>query len=195
MIERDDTQQLPGDDRLRDAADAYDGDIATPVEFELNGKPAATVVASNSTLLDVLRGEYGERGVRASCERGVCGACTVLVDDVPVASCSTFAFEVDGAHVETVAGLAAADGALSAPQRAFAECGGYQCGYCTSGMLMLTTGLLRRHPQPDRATIREWISSNTCRCTGYEMILESVERAAQLSSNRAAEATSGEGAR
>nr|WP_308169297.1 2Fe-2S iron-sulfur cluster-binding protein [Paenarthrobacter sp. MMS21-TAE1-1] len=77
-------------------------------------------------------------------------------------------------------GLAAKDGTLSAQQQAFRECGGFQCGFCTSGMLMLTTALLRESPEPDREEIREWISSNTCRCTGYEMILESVERAAEL---------------
>ncbi|EOM74492.1 (2Fe-2S)-binding protein [Rhodococcus rhodnii] len=161
-----------------DTSDA--GELATPVGFELNGSERTAVVESNATLLDVLRSEFGLRGARASCERSVCGACTVLVDGVPVASCSTFAFAVDGTAVETVEGLAGEGGALSPQQQAFAECGGYQCGYCTSGMLMLTTGLLRREHKPDRATIRDWISSNTCRCTGYEMILESVERAADL---------------
>lgn len=156
------------------------GVLRTSLEFGLNGEKRVCDVESNAVLLDVLRDDFGCQGVRRSCERGVCGACTVLVDDVPVASCSTFAFAVDGADVETVEGLVAPDGALSPQQQAFAECGGYQCGYCTSGMLMLTTGLLRREPEPDRGTIREWISSNTCRCTGYEMILESVERAAEL---------------
>ncbi|MGW1738320.1 (2Fe-2S)-binding protein [Nocardia sp. NPDC001965] len=154
--------------------------LATSIEFGLNGEKRHCRIDSSSVLLDVLRDEFGCRGVRRSCERGVCGACTVLVDGVPVASCSTFAFAVEGASVETVEGLAAGDGTLSPQQRAFADCGGYQCGFCTSGMLMLTTGLLRREPRPDRGTIREWISSNTCRCTGYEMIMESVERAAEL---------------
>lgn len=154
--------------------------LRTSVGLRLNGEERVCEVDSSAVLLDVLRDDLGCRGVRRSCERGVCGACTVLVDDVPVASCSTFAFAVDGASVETVEGLADEDGTLSPQQQAFAECGGYQCGYCTSGMLMLTTGLLRQEPRPDRGTIREWISSNTCRCTGYEMILESVERAAEL---------------
>lgn len=156
------------------------GALETAIEFRLNGEKQDCRIDSHAVLLDVLRDDFGCRGVRRSCERGVCGACTVLVDNVPVASCSTFAFAVDGATVETVEGLAATDGTLSPQQRAFAECGGYQCGFCTSGMLMLTTGLLRRDPRPDRGTIREWISSNTCRCTGYEMIMESVERAAEL---------------
>ena len=150
------------------------------VEFELNGSLERHCVPTSTTVLDLLRNSCGKQGVRASCERSVCGACTVLVDDLPVAACSTFAFDIDGARVETVEGLAAQDGTLSAQQQAFRECGGFQCGFCTSGMLMLTTALLRQNPQPNREEIRDWISSNTCRCTGYEMILESVERAAEL---------------
>ncbi len=156
------------------------GDGETVVDFSLNGEQQVRTVATSAILLDLLRGGFGCRGVRGSCERGVCGACTVLVDGLPVAACSTFAFAVDGTAVETVEGLAAPDGTLSPQQQAFAECGGYQCGFCTSGMLMVTTAMLRQDPAPDRATIREWISSNTCRCTGYEMIMESVERAAEL---------------
>lgn len=152
----------------------------TEVTFTLNGRLVSDTVPTSRTLLDLLRGEHGCRGVRASCERAVCGACTVLVDDTPLASCATFAFDVDGSSVETVEGLADAGGTLSPEQQAFAECGGFQCGYCTSGMLMLTTALLRTNPQPEREEIREWITSNTCRCTGYEMILESVERASRL---------------
>lgn len=151
------------------------------VTYRLNGQEVADTVPTSRTLLDLLRGERGCRGVRASCERGVCGACTVLVDDLPVAACSTFAFDVADSSVETVEGLADRDGSLSPQQQAFTECGGFQCGYCTSGMLMLTTGLLRQTPRPKRPEIRDWISSNTCRCTGYEMILESVERASELS--------------
>ncbi|MGY0498362.1 (2Fe-2S)-binding protein [Nocardia sp. FBN12] len=161
-------------------ADVPPGALDISIEFSLNGEKQNCTIDSSAVLLDILREDFGCRGVRRSCERGVCGACTVLVDDIPVASCSTFAFAVEGASVETVEGLAAPDGTLSPQQQAFAECGGYQCGFCTSGMLMLTTGLLRREPRPDRGTIREWISSNTCRCTGYEMIMESVERAAAL---------------
>ncbi|MGC4960908.1 (2Fe-2S)-binding protein [Gordonia sp. DT101] len=157
-----------------------DGALASTVRFELNGKSESVTVSTNETLLGLLRSEFDCRGVRSSCERGVCGACTVLIDDLPVAACSTFAFAVDGASVQTVEGLAAADGSPSPAQRGFTECGGFQCGYCTSGMLMLTTGLLRQSPEPDRATIREWISSNTCRCTGYETIFESVECAARI---------------
>lgn len=149
------------------------------IDVEINGQRTDMTVPTSTVLSDLLRDDLGLQGVRTSCERTVCGACTVLVDGVPTAACSTFAFDVDGARVRTVEGLAD-DGRLSPEQQAFAECGGFQCGFCTSGMLMLTRALLDEEPDPDRETIRAWISSNTCRCTGYEMILESVERAAQL---------------
>lgn len=161
-------------------------EVTVDVTFVLDGEPVALRLPTSTTVLDLLREHFFRRSVRGSCERGVCGACTVLVDDRPVASCSTFAYDLEGTRVETVEGLAR-DGELSPQQRAFRECGGFQCGFCTSGMLMLTAGLLRAEPDPDREQIRDWISSNTCRCTGYEMILESVERAAQLNRHKAAE--------
>jgi carbon-monoxide dehydrogenase small subunit len=149
-----------------------------PVDFVLNGQQRNVSVTTSTVLLSLLRGEFGLAGVRASCERGVCGACTVLLDGSPAASCSVFAFDVDGAEVETIEGQQ--DGEeLSPVQQAFADCGGFQCGYCTSGMVMLATALLRAQPKPDREEIRRWIGSNICRCTGYEMIIESVERAAE----------------
>lgn len=148
--------------------------------FELDGEEVTCSTGSQTTAIDLLRDQFRRIGVRSSCERGVCGACTVLIDGSPVASCSTFAFDLDGTAVETVTGLQGPDGTPSPEQQAFTERGGFQCGYCTSGMLMLTRGLLRADPTPSRETVREWISSNTCRCTGYEMIMESVERAAVL---------------
>jgi aerobic carbon-monoxide dehydrogenase small subunit len=160
--------------------------VSTPVEicFRLDGQDRAASIPANTALLDLLRERYGLTGVRASCERGVCGACTVLVDGTPSASCSLFAFAVEGADVETVHGQSSTSGqgeTTPGPvQRAFAECAGFQCGYCTSGMIMLTTALLRKHPDPDESQIRSWISSNICRCTGYQMIIESVRRAAEL---------------
>src|SRR5579875_731757 len=149
-----------------------------PVEFQLNGQRRRAAVSTSTVLLSLLRGQFGLTGVRASCERGVCGACTVLLDGSPVASCSVFAFDVDGSAIETIEGQQ--DGEELGPvQQAFAECGGFQCGYCTPGMIMLATALLRGQPKPDREEIRRWIGSNICRCTGYEMIVESVERAAE----------------
>lgn len=160
--------------------------MSAPVEicFRLDGRDRVAAVPPNTALLDLLRERYGLTGVKASCERGVCGACTVLVDGTPAASCSLFAFAVDGSDVETVHGQGSADGqcgtTLGPVQRAFAERAGFQCGYCTSGMIMLTTALLREHPDPDESQIRSWISSNVCRCTGYAMIIDSVRRAAEL---------------
>jgi carbon-monoxide dehydrogenase small subunit len=155
-------------------------DTQVDLKFTLNGRVVALTTATSTTLLNLLRDRMALTGTRASCERAVCGACTVLVDDVPTAACALFAFEVDGARVETVEGLLV-DGAPGPVQRAFIECGGFQCGFCTSGMIMLTAGLLRDDPAPDRAKVVDWISSNTCRCTGYQMILDSVQRAAELS--------------
>ncbi len=149
------------------------------LKFDLNGTPESVEVAPNTLLLDLLRERYRLTGVKASCERAVCGTCTSLVDARPVATCATFAFEVDGCRVETVEG-AGADRYLRAAQQAFRECGGFQCGFCTSGMLMLTAALLKQHEEPTDEQIRAWISSNICRCTGYQMILESVSRAAQI---------------
>jgi carbon-monoxide dehydrogenase small subunit len=149
------------------------------IGFEVDGRRRTEQIEPNTVLLDLLRDRYGLTGVKASCERGVCGACTTLIDGEPAASCSVFAFSVDGAAVETIDGQGR-DGGPGPVQRAFAECGGFQCGYCTPGMIMLTTALLREHPEPDDARIRDWISSNICRCTGYEMIVDSVRRAAEL---------------
>jgi carbon-monoxide dehydrogenase small subunit len=149
-----------------------------PVDFVLNGERRHADVPTSTVLLSLLRNGFGLTGVRGSCERGVCGACTVLLDGRPVASCSLFAFDVDGAAVETIEGQGDGD-ELSPVQQAFAECGGFQCGYCTPGMIMLATALLRRERKPGREEIRRWIGSNICRCTGYEMIMESVERAAE----------------
>jgi len=150
------------------------------IAFTLNGADVSARVPSHRLLLSLLREDFGLTSVRASCDRGVCGVCTVLVDDQPVAACSTFAYDADGARVDTVEGQAI-DGRLSPVQQAFVECGGMQCGFCTSGMVMLATGLLRHTPDPAPEQTKRWISSSTCRCTGYQMILESVARASELS--------------
>ncbi len=164
------------------------------LSFILNGAPIETATTTATTLADLLRAGRDGRATRLACERAVCGACTVLVDDVPRASCSVFAFEVEGCAVQTVEGLApdrspgqapdrrpgqAADGELSPVQAAFADNSAFQCGFCTAGMILLTEALLARDPDPDDATIRDWIGSNICRCTGYSLILEAVRDAAR----------------
>jgi len=126
----------------------------------------------------VLREELGLTGTKHGCELGECGACAVLVDGEPVLSCLTLALECDGRAIDTVEGLAR--GAQLHPlQAAFADLGGSQCGYCTSGMLMTAKALLDREPAPSRERIKEAISGNLCRCTGYQQIWESIERAAR----------------
>ena len=148
------------------------------LSFTLNGAPAGMATTTATTLADLLRERRGGRGTRLACERAVCGACTVLVDNMPRASCSVFAFEVEGCAVQTVEGLEN-DGELSPVQAAFADNSAFQCGYCTAGMILLTEALLTREVDPDEATIRDWISSNICRCTGYALILEAVRDAAR----------------
>ncbi len=148
------------------------------LSFILNGAPADTATTTSTTLADLLRERRDGRGTRLACERAVCGACTVLIDDVPRASCSVFAFEVAGSDVRTVEGLAD-NGDLSPVQAAFADNSAFQCGFCTAGMILLTESLLARDPDPDDTTIRDWIGSNICRCTGYSLILEAVRDAAR----------------
>ena len=148
------------------------------IQFALNGNAHSTSVAPQRTLIDYLRDSLGLTGAKLGCSRGVCGACTVLVDGQPVASCSMFAFQADGTSVTTIEGVATAQG-LDPIQQAFADHAGFQCGYCTPGMVLLTRALLAAHPNPDRATIVEWLSSNVCRCTGYAQIIAAVEAAAK----------------
>ena len=148
------------------------------LSFILNGAPVDTATTTSTTLADLLRERRDGRGTRLACERAVCGACTVLVDDVPRASCSVFAFEIAGSDVRTVEGLAE-NGDLSPVQAAFADNSAFQCGFCTAGMILLTEALLARDPDPDEAMVRDWISSNICRCTGYSLILEAVRDAAR----------------
>jgi len=148
------------------------------LSFTLNGAPVEVATTTATTLADLLRERRDGRGTKLACERAVCGACTVLIDGLPRAGCSVFAFEVAGCEVVTVEGLAT-DGALSPVQAAFADNAAFQCGFCTAGMILLAEALLARDPDPDEATIRDWISSNICRCTGYGPILEAVGDAAR----------------
>ena len=145
----------------------------------VNGEPVAAEVPTSATLADFIREARGLTGTKIACNHAVCGACTVHLDGVPVASCSAYAFEADGSEIRTVEGLEDADGELDPVQAAFADLSAFQCGYCTSGMIMLARALLDRDPNPSGETIRKWLSSNICRCTGYELIAEAVAKAAE----------------
>jgi len=143
----------------------------------LNGRAREDAVADNTLLLDYLRGAAGLTGTKQGCDGGECGACTVLIDGEPRLSCITLAATCSGRRVETIEGLAA-DGRMGRLQRAFHEKLGTQCGFCTPGMIMAAEALLRRNAHPTERQIREALSGNLCRCTGYVKIVESVQAAA-----------------
>ena len=143
----------------------------------VNGENRTVTVEPRRTLADALREDCGLTGTHLGCEHGVCGACTVLLDDDPVRSCLMFAAQAEGARVRTVEGLAQ-DGRLHPLQQAFWDNHGLQCGYCTPGFLMLAVGVLERRPEIDEAGLREVLSANLCRCTGYQNIIKSVLAAA-----------------
>ena len=147
------------------------------VSFTVNGEARTVSVEPRRTLGDALREDCGLTGTHLGCEHGVCGACTVLVDDTPVRSCLMFAVQAEGARIRTVEGLADGD-KLHPLQQAFWDHHGLQCGFCTPGFLMLAVGVLERDPDIDEAGLREALSSNLCRCTGYQNILKSVLAAA-----------------
>ena len=153
---------------------------AHEVVLTVNGVARTAHVPARRLLSDVLRHDLRLTGTHVGCEHGVCGACTVLVDGEPLRSCLTFAVMVDGAEVTTVEGLAGPNGDLSPVQRAFRECHGLQCGFCTPGFLLLTRDLLARTHDPSDEEIAEALGGNLCRCTGYVNIVRSVRRAAEL---------------
>jgi aerobic-type carbon monoxide dehydrogenase small subunit (CoxS/CutS family) len=149
------------------------------LSLRVNGEPHTVAAEPHHTLLEVLREELQLTGTKHGCELGECGACTVLVDGVPVLSCLTLPAQLGpNAQVTTVEGLATG-GQLHPLQTAFAEEGAAQCGYCTPGMLMAAKALLDSNPRPSRAEIAHAISGNLCRCTGYTAIYEAVEKAAK----------------
>ena len=144
--------------------------------FTLNGEEQQVRVSARNTLTEVLREHLGLTGTKHGCELGECCACTVLLDGKPVLSCLMLAVECEGRTVETVEGMMQGP-ELHPLQSAFAELGGTQCGYCTPGVLLTARALLVRQPDATRAEIREALSGNLCRCTGYQQIFESVEDA------------------
>ncbi|MCG3193944.1 MAG: (2Fe-2S)-binding protein [Thermoanaerobaculia bacterium] len=155
-----------------------------PVKLQLsvNGRTHKVLVEPRWTLLYVLRDQLGLTGTKPGCERGECGACTVLIDGVARYSCLTLALEAKGKEVTTIEGLMKGE-ELGATQRAFVEEDGYQCGYCTPGQVMAAEGLLRVNPRPSMEEIRHGMSGNLCRCGAYVHIFKSVEKAAVLSAS------------
>ncbi len=199
----DDAGQLsPGDDARRESAaptgqpgqattrrgDGHTAGNAGSVDLQmhLNGSPFEAAAPVSEMLVDTIRSRAGLRGTRVGCDQAVCGACTVLVDGLPTASCSTFAWQAAGCDIHTIE--AANEGAVVKPteslpavvrevQHAFAETSAFQCGYCTPGLILTASSLLAHHPDPDRSTMVDWLDSNVCRCTGYLMVIEAVEAA------------------
>ncbi len=148
------------------------------ITVSVNEQTYSRSVEARMLLSDFLRHELGLTGTHVGCEHGVCGACTVLLDGVPVRSCLTFAVQAQGHVVQTVEGLAADPAALHPLQQAFWEAHGLQCGFCTPGFLMTLVPFLEENPNPTEAEIRSALSGNICRCTGYQFIVEAVQRAA-----------------
>ena len=148
-----------------------------PMALTINGDPVAVAVPAERTLLELLRYDLGLTGSKQGCDKGDCGACTVLLDGQPVLACLTLALDVDGMAVETVEGLARGAG-LHPVQEAFVRHGAAQCGFCTPGMLMSAKGLVEADEVPSREDIKRGLSGNLCRCTGYTKIIDAVEDAA-----------------
>ena len=148
------------------------------MRLRVNDEHVEVSFAPYKTLLEVLREDLDLTGTKHGCELGECGACAVLMDGEPVLSCLVLALECEGRAIETVEGLARGP-ELHPLQAAFADLGGAQCGYCTPGILMTAKALLEREPNPTRERIKEAISGNLCRCTGYQQIYESIEEAAR----------------
>jgi carbon-monoxide dehydrogenase small subunit len=147
------------------------------ITLSVNGERVTARVEPRTSLVDFLRENQGLTGSHVGCEHGVCGACTVRVDGEIVRGCLTLAAQVDGAAVETVEGVSDS-GEIAALQQAFLERNALQCGFCTPGMLLASAALLKENPSPSREEIREYLSGNYCRCTGYQSIVDAVQSAA-----------------
>ena len=148
------------------------------VRMTVNGAEVRREIPTRLSLVDFLRETLRLTGTHVGCEHGICGACSVLLDGDPVRACLMFAVQADGHAVTTVEGLANADGSMSVLQDSFCETHALQCGYCTPGMLIASHALLAANPQPSAAQIRDALSGNLCRCTGYQQIVDAVQLAA-----------------
>ena len=150
------------------------------ITLQVNGQERRVDVAAQETLATTLRYKLGLTGTKLGCDRAECGACTVLVDDVPRYSCSVLTHTVRGRKIVTIEGLAAADGTLHPVQRGVVEEQGFQCAFCMSGFVMATVGFLKKNPNPTREQLAHGISGNLCRCQDYDKILTAMERGAAL---------------
>jgi 2-furoyl-CoA dehydrogenase 2Fe-2S iron sulfur subunit len=147
------------------------------VTLTVNGKTMSGYAEPRMLLTDFLRHELDLYGTHVGCEHGVCGACTAIIDDVATRSCLRYAVQCDGLEIQTVEGLADADGTLNTLQKAFNENGALQCGFCTAGILMSATRFLQENPKPSNEEIRDMLSGHICRCTGYEQIVRAIRQA------------------
>ena len=153
------------------------------ISINVNGVDHASEVEPRVLLVHFLRDVLGLTGTHVGCETSICGACTVLLDGQAVKSCTMFAVQADGTNITTIEGLAT-NGQLHPVQEGFWECHGLQCGYCTPGMIMTSTQIIDRNPNPSREQIRHGLEGNLCRCTGYQHIVEAVEYAAEAATSK-----------
>jgi carbon-monoxide dehydrogenase small subunit len=149
------------------------------ISITINGREYRGAAAPRKLLVDFIRDDLGLTGTHVGCEHGVCGACTVLLDGEPVRSCLLFAVQAEGAQLRTVEGLAPSETQLHPLQQSFWELHGLQCGFCTPGILLTAEALLKENPEPSEDEIRDWISGNLCRCTGYQNIVAAIQAAAE----------------
>lgn len=149
------------------------------VELSINGDSYRIAVRPNEFLADVLRSKLDLTGTKTACDMGVCGSCTVLLDGLPVSSCLTLAVDAEGKEITTIEGLESPGGELHPVQESFLDKGAVQCGFCTAGMVMTTKSFLDKNPDPTEPEIRQALSGNICRCTGYAKIVEAVADAAK----------------
>ena len=146
------------------------------VQFTVNGRVASIDIPPNTLLVQALREQLHLTGTHVGCDTSQCGACTVLVNGRAIKSCTMLAVQAEGAQVQTIEGMAAADGSMHPMQAAFKTCHGLQCGFCTPGMVMSAVDLCQQQPQADDAQIRELLEGNICRCTGYQNIVAAIKK-------------------
>ena len=155
------------------------------IQFTVNGQSHSGSSEARKTLADYLREDCGLTGTHLGCEHGVCGACTILLDGEAVRSCLLFAVQADGADITTIEGIGPADGSLGPVQEAFRQAHGLQCGFCTPGFVVTVQAFLQDNPNPSLDEIKEGLSGNLCRCTGYQGIIKAVQIAAETMSTHA----------